>query len=1274
MGARVKRIVLLAGFEAFNAGLYRQAAERAMAQCPELEVVVFSDRDLVDAADEVAASLANADAFFASLIFDFDQVEWLRQHAASIPIRLVFESALELMVLTCFGRFTFGGKVAGMPRPIQALLSKFGSGREEDKLAAYLGFLKVGPKLLRFVPSRRAQDLRHWLILYRYWNAGGRDNITALFLYLARHGLGLKPAAIPPLRESPDLGLCHPDHPGFFESPRDYLAWFGRHRPESKPEMNNWPVVGLLLYRKHVITDQPYIPQLIRAFEAAHLVPLPVFINGVEGHMAVRDWMTSASERAAEGEARDREATGARRQAVAVDAIVSTIGFPLVGGPAGSMEAGRREEVAQRILRAKNVPYVVAAPLLIQDLHSWTRQGIGGLQSVVLFALPELDGAIDPVPLGGLVGDRIYLIPERLRRLTGRLNGWIALRRKPAAERRVAIVLYGFPPGYGATGTAALLQVPDSLMALLQAMAAAGYRVGPLPAGGEELIRQVKEADDTWVSRIPEGELFEDWKGASVSVETLRQWLGPLHSRRIEKQWGPLGESTLRTLADRFLLGGVTLGNVWIGVQPPLGVAGDPMRLMYEKDLTPHPQYAAFYGWLRHGFQADVVLHFGMHGTVEWLPGSPLGNTGYSWPDLLLGNLPHLYVYAANNPSESMLAKRRGYGVIVSHNVPPYGRAGLYRELIALRDLIAEYREDPVRNAPLSEGILKQVGDTGLDADCPAPDNARDDRQAFDAWVVRLAAYLQVLESRLFSSGLHTLGQPPDPEQRLGYLKAYLGPALPEELLEAISRLTPASDEPGLRAQAAELERLHPGPIGQGEAEWAERSEPVLQALRVCQLLERSTEELDHLLDGLGGQYIPPAPGGDLLRDGPGVLPTGRNIHALDPYRMPSPGALARGRQIALQILEKHRAANDGAWPETVALMLWGLDAIKTRGESLAILLELVGADPVKESTGRIMRYELRPLEHLDHPRIDVLVNLSGIFRDSFVNIVELLDDLFHRTAEADEPPERNAIRRHALELAAAGIENPTARLFSNPAGDFGSLVNDRVTDANWESGEELAETWQGRNAYSYGRADKGEARPQVLAALLRSTDRVVQQIDSVEYGLTDIQEYYANTGGLKRAAEVAQQDRRPGGRVAASFVESFSRDTTPRDLEELLRLEYRTKLLNPRWAQAMAAMGSGGAYEISQRMTALIGWGGTSGFKDPWVYDQAADTYAFDPAMAQRLRDANPEAFRNVVGRMLEAHSRGLWQAPAEKIDKLRNLYDLSDAELEGVTVAAEA
>lgn len=299
-------------------------------------------------------------------------------------------------------------------------------------------------------------------------------------------------------------------------------------------------------------------------------------------------------------------------------------------------------------------------------------------------------------------------------------------------------------------------------------------------------------------------------------------------------------------------------------------------------------------------------------------------------------------------------------------------------------------------------------------------------------------------------------------------------------------------------------------------------------------------DELTNLLRGLNGEYIPPAPGGDLLRDGSGVLPTGRNIHALDPYRMPSPGAYERGRAIAQQILAQHLKEH-GQYPETVAVMLWGLDAIKTRGESLGILLELVGAEPVKEGTGRIVRYELKSLAEVGHPRIDVLGNLSGIFRDSFVNIIELLDDLFQRAADAEEPEDQNFIRKHTALLRRQGIENSSARLFSNPAGDFGSMVNERVVDGSWESGDELGDTWRERNVFSYGRQDKGQARPEVLTQLLQTSDRIVQEIDSVEYGLTDIQEYYANTGGLKRAAE-----KQRGKKVNTSFVESFSKDTTP--------------------------------------------------------------------------------------------------------------------------------
>jgi magnesium chelatase subunit H len=1223
----MKRIVLIAGFESFNADLYRKAADLANSRCPELDIRVFSDRNITTNSTEVAAALKNADVFFGSLLFDYDQVVWLRERVANIPIRLIFESALELMSLTKIGAFAIGDKPAGMPKPIKFILDKFSNGKEEDKLAGYISFLKIGPKLLKFIPVQKVQDLRNWLIIYGYWNAGGSENVASLFWTIAEKYLELKVGDIPPPMETPDMGLLHPDYQGFFTSPKAYLEWYQRRSQEKeRNKITQSPIIGILLYRKHVITKLPYIPQLIRYFEKAGLTPLPIFINGVEGHVAVRDWMTSDYE-TQERQRGKIETLSLSAESVKIDAIVSTIGFPLVGGPAGSMEAGRQVEVAKRILTAKNVPYIVAAPLLIQDIHSWTRQGVGGLQSVVLYALPELDGAIDTIPLGGLVGEQIYLVPERIQRLTNRVKSWISLRKKPISQRKIAIILYGFPPGYGAVGTAALLNVPRSLIKLLHALKAQGYTVGEIPEDGEELIRQIKAADE--INPLGENNIKDI---TTVNARTLEKWLGYLFTSRIEKQWKYLTGSGIKTYGDEFNIGGVQLGNVWIGVQPPLGIQGDPMRLMFERDLTPHPQYAAYYKWLQNDFQADAVVHFGMHGTVEWLPGSPLGNTGYSWSDILLGNLPNLYIYAANNPSESILAKRRGYGVLISHNVPPYGRAGLYKELVNIRDLIAEYREDPEKNYLLKEGICKKIVDTGLEVDCPfddakrlgipfTPENVRMfSNHAFDHYLVKLYEYLQVLENRLFSSGLHVLGEAPNQEELTGYLDAYFG------------------NEPQRHREHREEEEI-------------------------TRLLNQSTDELTNLLRGLNGEFIPPAPGGDLLRDGAGVLPTGRNIHALDPYRMPSPAAFARGKEIAKKIISQSLDENK-KYPETVAVLLWGLDAIKTKGESLGILLELVGAEPVKEGTGRIVRYDLKPLADVGHPRIDVLANLSGIFRDSFVNIIELLDDLFQRAAEIDEPEEMNFIRKHALILKAQGVENSSARLFSNPSGDFGSLVNDRVVDGNWESGEELGDTWESRNVFSYGRNDKGQARPEVLQTLLKTSDRIIQEIDSVEYGLTDIQEYYANTGGLKKAAE-----KQSGKKVQASFVESFSKDTTPRNLDDLLRMEYRTKLLNPKWADAMANQGSGGAFEISQRMTALIGWGGTADFQDDWVYDQAAETYALDPEMAEKLRKANPEAFRNIVGRMLEASGRGLWQADGDKLDKLRKLYDLTDEELEGVT-----
>lgn len=1426
-------VVLVTGFESFNRNLYQRAADR-LPEALAINLEVFADSEIrtgpaggIADSDNTNPKFVNAmkqaDLFIGSLIFDYDDVLAIKK---LLPLvrgpRLIFESALEVMEFNRVGTFSMeppqdgdgSASPPGPPPAVKAVLSKFSSGKEEDRLTGYLKFLKIGPDLLKFVPGDKAGDLRTWLEAYRFWNQGGLSNAAAMFQLLSQRclmDLTIKRTSqqqkqqhqsieLPQLQVTPDVGLLHPlldkqrrrrssSHSAsttttnlYFTSPKAYLDWRESKACQTLADefrfqlasTSDAPRVAILLYRKHVITEQKYIYDLIAYMEQLNLLPIPIFINGVEAHTIVRDLLTSQHEiHGVSNGMLLRDSTYNAANAVKVDAIVNTIGFPLVGGPAGSMEAGRNVAVAETLLRNMNVPYIVASPLLLQSLPQWKTNGVLGLQSVVLYSLPELDGAIDTVVLGGLVGDTIALVPERIRKLAGRVQSWIQLRRTPPSQRKLSIVLYGFPPNVGAVGTAALLDVPRSLENLLQRLHDEGYDVGNFIAdpnsSGESLvaalsvlsedpviaagasnmevalnarIKRAKNGDVTTpetLSRPGGGLGGAAVRAFDVTADDLEQTMGKYMSKKVSAAWP---EKTERgpgvSAAGNYVVSGIQLGNVWITIQPLLGLEGDPMRLLFERDLTPHPQYCAAYTWMKKesrqdeedtgGVGSQAVIHLGMHGTVEWLPGQPLGNDRTSWSDELLGSLPNIYIYAANNPSESILAKRRGYGTLVSYNVPPYGRAGLYLELANLKDLVGEYRataasgdgEGNEERADLRNAIWNSCQRCEIITDVPLLLMDGDDQSSssvytdpdlpsslddttFDDWVAKVSDYLAELQDRLFSSGLHTLGSLPSDEDLMSYLRAYFGEKLTEDdCSKAIVAWRKREQEARSKAESNVFQGIvswlkdlandsssssssSPAATDHSDGSHSSILSLMNEATDIASLLGRSTEELDNIINALDGGYVPPAPGGDLLRDGTSVLPTGRNIHALDPYRMPSASAWIRGQRAAEEILRQHQLANDGAYPETVAVTLWGLDTIKTRGESIAIVLALVGAEPVKEGTGRVVRFDLIPLEQLGRPRVDVLASLSGIFRDSFANVVDLLDDMFERAATAEnEPEEMNFIKKHAEELKASGVtERSAARLFSNPPGDYGSMVNEVVGSGDWSESESLGETWKGRNVFSYGRnegdnegASAGTARPEVLDKLLSTTERVVQEIDSVEYGLTDIQEYYANTGALKKAAENRKPiDGKTGKRkkVALSVIEAFGGGTSEdakvpvRDLEEVLRLEYRSKLLNPKWRDAMLEQGSGGAFEVSQRMTAMVGWAATADV-DNFVFDQAAERYALDEDVAKQLQRSNPEAFKNVVRRLLEAAGRGMWETDDDTLEKLRDLYSDADDLVEQV------
>jgi magnesium chelatase subunit H len=1060
-------IVLVAGFESFNRELYQQAAKDL-----PLYLQVFADSDIrvgpalseedLGLNPKFVDALKHADAFVGSLIFDYDDALAVKSLLPEIKgPRLIFESATELMTFNQVGSFSMAtedGGPSGPPPAVKAVLSKFSAGKEEDKISGYLKLLKIGPSLLKFVPGEKASDLRTWLEAYRYWNQGGKNNVRAMLQLVAQRcrGVDATNLELPELEVTPDIGLLHPLKNGpnrYFTSPASYLSWRLSPAVKAQAEQSKLPLalesaprVAFLLYRKHVITEQKYIEDLITEMESQGILPIPIFINGVEAHTIVRDMLTSQHEIDGVAKGRiTRDSTYQPSMAVRIDAIVNTIGFPLVGGPAGSMEAGRNADVASALLRNMNVPYIVASPLLLQSIPQWKTNGVLGLQSVVLYSLPELDGAIDTVVLGGLVGDKIALVPERVRKLASRVKGWVDLRRTPPAERRIAISIYGFPPNVGAVGTAALLDVPHSLEALLQRLDKEGYDVGEFSkdpdASGESIVAALgilsentviaagadymQAAVETKMERARNGDktvaatLARPGGGLgggkvwakNISRDELDHALGKYMSKKVRRAWSEKDRGPGVASSGDLVVSGIQLGNVFVTVQPLLGVEGDPMRLLFERDLTPHPQYCAAYEWLRMpepdgGIGAQAVIHLGMHGTVEWLPGQPLGNDRKSWSDELLGELPNIYVYAANNPSESILAKRRGYGTLVSYNVPPYGRAGLYLELANLKELISDYRmedhsKEEAGTSEIRGSIYSLCQRSGIIKDVPLltkandPDSVVDTSElpedisllVFDEWVRTVSDYLVELQERLFSSGLHTLGRRPSSKELASYLQAYFGDKLSEEACEGListwqeSTRSSESHADPLSSFLSWFNNLFSPPPDYAEPTDLRNMTLHDSATQIVSLLSRSTEELDAVINSLDGGYVAASPGGDLLRDGPAVLPTGRNIHALDPYRMPSAAAWTRGQLAAEEILKQHKEMHNGAYPETVAVTLWGLDAIKTKGESVAIVLSLVGATPVREGTGRIVRFDLLPLEELGRPRIDVLASLSGIFR-----------------------------------------------------------------------------------------------------------------------------------------------------------------------------------------------------------------------------------------------------------------------------------------------------
>jgi len=936
-----------------------------------------------------------------------------------------------------------------------------------------------------------------------------------------------------------------------------------------------------------------------------------------------------------------------------VDAIVSLTGFSLVGGPAYN-----DAKAAEDMLAALDVPYMAVTPVEFQTLENWggSERGLLPVESTMMVALPELDGSSGSLVYGGRsdaagtacsgcargctfapadAGNDMQTCSERADMIAARVDKLVALRRSERAERRVAVVLFNFPPNAGSTGTAAFLSVFESLYNTLAAMQRAGYQVD-LPADVDELRRAVLKGN-------------AEHHGAQANViakisadEHVRRepWL-----REIESQWGPAPGRHQTDGRNIFMLG-ARFGNVLVSVQPEMGIEGDPMRLLFDKGFAPTHAFSAFYRWLREDFAAHAVLHFGTHGALEFMPGKQSGMSGACWPDRLIGDLPNVYLYAANNPSEGTIAKRRANATLVSYLTPPLAEAGLYRGLNELKGSLSRWRQlgpDEDHERPELAALIQSQA-CELELALPEPAWTGEDEHL----VAALTDKLLELEYTLIPHGLHVVGKAPTLEERVDMLAALAESAHGATIDESLRRAIRAM----LTGEQITLDD-------------AQRA--LMQQLSDSNALMHEHFELDGILSALDGRYVRPAPGGDLTRT-PEVLPAGRNLHGFDPFRLPSAYAVKDGARQAERLLKRHHE-DTGSFPESIAMVLWGTDNLKSEGGPIAQALALMGTAPRFDTYGRLAGAQLVSLEELGRPRVDVVITLSGIFRDLLPLQIKLLAEAALLAAEADEPSEHNFIRKHALDFIAqhgGDMQTAALRVFGNAEGAYGANVNHLIDCSAWESEDELAEAYTCRKGFAYGTSGRPVSQPALLNSVLSQVDLAYQNLDSVEVGVTTIDTYFDTLGGISRAVKRAKG---PDAQVAPVYIGDQTRGGgTVRTLTEQVALETRTRMLNPKWYEGMLAHGYEGVHQIELHLTNTMGWSATTGQVQPWVYQQLTQTFLLDPEMRERLAKLNPSASARLASRLMEASERQYWTPDADTLEAMRRAGDELEDRLEGI------
>ena len=1153
-----------------------------------------------------------------------------------------------------------------------------------------------------------------------YMVMNGEENYTNMLRYIAREvgDLGIEVAEP---RRIPGEGLYHPEAPNIFDTISEYLDWYNSYKSESQG------TVGILFPHHYWVNDNLDVEDaLIRQLEALGLSVIPAFSHS----------------------SKDEERGCKGSSAVVCEYFLHKDGSPRIDafvklsllflGSSKEKDFDDRE-VAKGgidILKRFDVPVFAPVTSYHKTIEEWeTDKGGLGAGIALSIAMPEFEGVIEPLIIGGTSkGDgelhRRMPIKDRCCKIARRVANWIKLRKKPVDERKVGFILHNNPCASveAMVGGGSHLDTLESVARVMHRLKEAGYSLDP-PADGKELIETIMDrkaiSEFRWTTVdeiVKKGGVLKQ-----VTKEEYEEWFDTLSTtvkERMNNAWGkPPGEAmngvpAAMVYEGRILITGVDYGNIVVCVQPKRGCVGarcdgQVCRILHDPDIPPPHQYMATYRYLERDFGVDVIVHVGTHGNLEFLPGKDTGLSGDCYPDIAIGDIPHLYIYNADNSAQGTIAKRRSYAVLVDHMQTVMTQGGLYEELEELDRFLGEYEQiknsDAGRAHALRGLIMEAIESTNLDKEIKLQykrtgNNGKTARLSsltedeikiipFDEIARGAYGVLSRTRTSQIQDGMHILGDLPEGEKRVAFINAILRYDAGEEvslrkivagmmgmnlssMLKDGSRVCPehkksfgelledvnnVCSEFIRRMLSNESNLSHLAHEVLGERLKEEEHIVGLEIIRerLLNLNRRIDEslEIDALQHGLDGGYIPPGPSGVITRGRDDILPTGRNFYSLDPHRIPTKAAWQVGQNLANTLIEKHKS-EEGRIPENVAIFWMCSDIMWSGGEGMAQIFHLLGVKPVWLPNGRVKSFEIVSLEELGRPRVDVTIRLSGITRDNFPDCMELVDEAVQAVAALPEPLEMNFVRKHSLAQIKGNEENEqdawrraTLRIFSAKPGTYGGGVSLAIYASAWKDQADLSDIFVYWNGYAYGKGIFGEERHKQLIESLKTVDITFNKVITDEY---DPSSYFGTHGGITAAAR----------HISGKEVRTYCGDTREpehvevRDMADEIRRVARTKLLNPKWIEGQKRHGYKGAGEISKRIGDVYGWEATTQEVDDWVFDDITKTFIMDEENRQFFEEHSPWALEEIARRLLEAAQRGLWDADPEVLQGLREYY----------------